>query len=114
MKSGLIITAILLGSALTGCSQSVPSCSDSETTELVVEISNGELTRTIGQEVANEIELGVEAIRTTDTNEKTGAFSCAANLSMSGPRGKNSLPITYTVEKTDNGEEFYVNVFGLK
>jgi len=113
MKSGLIITAIFVTGALTGCSQSVPLCGDSETTELVIEISNQKIESVYGKEKASEIDLAVESIRTTDTNEKTGAFSCAANLSMSGPKGKDTLPITYTVEMTDNGDEFYVNVYGL-
>ena len=113
MKLGLIVTTIFVSSALTACSQSVPTCSDSDTTELVIEISNGELAKSIGQEGANKIKLSVEAIRTTDTNEKTGAHSCAANLAFSGPKGNDSIPITYTVEMTDNGKEFYVNVFGL-
>ena len=113
MKLGLIFTAMVVSSALTGCSQSVPACSDSEATELVIEISNGELAKTVSPEMISKIKLSVDAIRTTDTNDKTGAHSCAANLAFSGPNGTNSIPITYTVEMTDNGEEFYVNVFGL-
>jgi len=113
MKLGLIITAMFLGGSLTGCSQSVPTCSDSEATDLVLQISNAEIVKVHGQEAAKTLELEVQAIRTTDTNSKTGAFSCAANLSMKGPKGSDNVPITYTVEMTDNGEEIYVNVYGL-
>ena len=40
------------------------------------------------------------------------SLECAANLEVSGPGGTHEAPITYTVEKTDDGD-FYVNVFGL-
>jgi hypothetical protein len=113
MKLGLIITSVFVGSILVGCSDSVPMCSDTETTNLVSEIANDKLVETYGKEYASKIKLGIEAIRTTDTNEKTGANTCAADMSMSGGNGQTSFPITYTVEVTDNGDEFYVNVFGL-
>lgn len=113
MKLGLIVTSVVMVSILSGCSQSVPACSDAEATDLVLEISNNKLVETYGAEYASKIKFGIDAIRTTDTHDKTGANTCAANISMTGENGQTSFPITYTVEMTDNGEEFYVNVFGL-
>lgn len=98
--------------ALTGCGSSVPGCSDSATTDLVVEIADRELVKQIGVELAKTITWEVTAIRTTDENEKTGALSCAADLQFTGPAKTETAPITYTVEATDDGD-FYVNVFGL-
>lgn len=105
---GIFIIWLLFGSG-----SSVPSCSDSDTKDLVVQISNDELTKQVGSKVANQVRMSVGAIRTTYTDEKTGAYECSAELDISGPNGKNSIPITYTVEMTDNGEEFYVQVLGL-
>lgn len=97
---------------LTGCGSSVPACSDRDTTDLVVEIADRELTKQIGEARAKTVTWQVTSIRTTDENEKTGALSCAADLQFSGPGGSETAPITYTVEATDDGN-FYVNVFGL-
>lgn len=105
---GVVSSAALLGA----CSNSVPGCSDSETKDLVIEIADRELAKQVGAERAKSVSWELTAIRTTDKNEKTGAFECAADMEVSGPGGKNSSPITYTVEATDDGD-FYVNVFGL-
>lgn len=107
------VCGLLVGSALlSACGSGVPGCSDSETTDLVVEIADREFTSQMGAELAKVLTWEVVAIRTTDENEKTGAFDCAANLQVTGPAGTKEAPITYTVEKTDDGN-FYVNVFGL-
>ena len=69
----------------------------------------------LGAEAAKAFSYDVQAIRTTETNEKTGAQQCAAELKINASSGgSNALPITYTVERTDDGKQFYVNVFGLK
>lgn len=102
---------------LAGCSSSAPKCSDSETTDLVLEISYEELARQLGSDLTSVMEkfnLAVNAIRTTDENEKTGAYACAAQLDFIGEGNSESLPITYTVELTDDGEQFYVSVLGLQ
>ncbi|MBQ4831875.1 hypothetical protein J8L70_01330 [Pseudoalteromonas sp. MMG010] len=113
MKKTLAISLSTLTLSLAGCGSNVPACNDSETKELVMKIANDELTRQVGQEVANEVNLDVLAVRTQHTNEQTGAHECAAELSISGKGGANELSITYTVEGTDDGESFYVNVSGL-
>ena len=111
----IIIPVMLSAVALTGCSQSVPTCSDTETTDLVEKIADREMGNYLGSEAAKMFSYTVSAIRTTSTNEQTGAHECAANLGItaSNTGQTNEAPITYTVEMTDNGEEFYVNVFGL-
>ncbi len=91
---------------LSACSNNVPACSDTQATDLVLEITDRELQmHGVG---ANEASISVDAIRTTDENEKTGAFDCAAELSING----TAYPITYTVEMTDDKRP-YVTVFGL-
>jgi hypothetical protein len=111
----LIIPAILSTIAISGCSQSVPKCGDTETTDLVKQIADREMGNQLGSEAAKMFSYTVGAIRTTSTNEQTGAHECAAQLGItaSNTGQTNEIPITYTVEMTDNGEEFYVNVYGL-
>ncbi|MEI6895600.1 MAG: DUF2628 domain-containing protein [Colwellia sp.] len=102
---------ILLASG--GFGSNVPECGSSDATNVVISISEDELIRTLGAEVAESISISVNAIRTTATNEQTGEYECAAQLFIRGPEATNDIPITYTIEMTNNGEEFYVNVFGL-
>ncbi|MBD1584170.1 hypothetical protein [Pseudoalteromonas sp. S16_S37] len=69
----------------------------------------------LGEDSAKLFTYEVLGIRTTNTHDKTGAHECAADLSIiASTTGKNKeIPITYTVELTDNGEEFYVEASGL-
>ncbi len=108
----LIIPALAI---LTGCSASVPRCSDIEVTEIIKGLANKEVTKKSGTETAAMFTYAVNSIRTTDENSNTGAFKCAAQLEVILDKSDISteIPITYTVELTDNGEEFYVTVTGL-
>jgi hypothetical protein len=98
---------------LVGCSDKAPDCSDSDTTDLVVQIANEQLVKLFGKEKAKLIKLSVETIRTTNVNEKVGSYECAADLRMTGENGSKTIPITYTSELADDGDSFYVNVGGL-
>ena len=112
MNKFLIILTITL--PLFGCSKSVPNCSDSLVTDLVKQIADREMANQMGIDFAKLFTYKVEAIRTTNTHEKTGAHDCAAELTLiKNKEVHNKLPITYTVEKTDKSDEIYVNVFGL-
>lgn len=112
-KSLLVISLIAL---ISGCSSSIPKCSDTEVTDTVKEISREEMISQLGPEVKNIFTYKVLDIRTTDQNENTGAYECAAQLEIHANTNDNAkeIPITYTVEQTDHGEGFYVNVFGLR
>ena len=104
----MVMSAGLLGSG-------VPKCGDSETVSLVKQIADREMGNQLGREAANIFSYKVGAIRTTSTNEQTGSYQCAAQLGITDSTTgvTNDIPITYTVEATDDGEEFYVNVYGL-
>jgi hypothetical protein len=92
----------------------VPGCSDEQTVDLVKKIMDREIGNELGRQTADLISYTVSAIRTTSTNEQTGAHQCAAQLGMSGAEGLASeIPITYGVEKTDSGDEIYVTVYDL-
>lgn len=106
MRYGLLLSAVGLVSA---CSNNVPKCSDPEAADLVLEITLDEIANSYGQARADELSLSLDAIRTTDENDKTGAFDCAAVID----NGEGTeFPITYTVEVTDD-KRTYVTVFGL-
>lgn len=110
-----VITFLAVLVFVSGCAKSVPKCSDSRVTDLVAEIADREMKNQIGEDDASGFKYTVGAIRTTATNEQTGAHECAAELGINHePTGESSdLQITYTVEVTDDGNDFYVNVFGL-
>lgn len=111
LKAALIVLAALF---VAGCSQSVPKCGDSETVDLVKQIADREMANQLGAEAAKSFYYKVSAIRTQSTNEQTGAHECAAQLGISTiTEQTNEIPIEYTVERTDKGDEFYVKVFGL-
>ncbi len=113
---GVIVALVFLNFiAVSGCSQSVPKCGDTKTIDLVTQIADREMGKQLGAEAAKIFSYSLGAIRTTNTNEQTGAHECACQLSItaSNTGQTNEIPITYTVEKTDKGDEIYVNVFGL-
>lgn len=104
---------------LASCSSTAPKCGDSETLNLVEQIL-------AENTVYDEFELIY--IRTTDKNEETGSFECAANVKMKNTNGgvnfmadnlidmvgvDKEISITYTVELTDSRDEFFVQVYGL-
>ncbi len=109
------LTVVFSVALLSGCTQSVPKCGDSETIDLVKEIANDEMGNQLGAEMQKLFSYSVDAVRTTHTNEQTGAHECAAQLGITASTTgqTNELSITYTVEMTDDGEHFYVNVYGL-
>ena len=109
----LTVVAVGLG-LVTACSNNAPGCSDPETLDLVKQIARNAITqklRLLQQEVA--FDLSVRTIRTKSDNTQTGAKTCAADLIATGNGNQTNTPITYTVEITDRGDEFIVNVYGL-
>jgi hypothetical protein len=112
VKKLLLAISILM--VFSGCSSSVPGCSDSETTDLVLQIAKPELQKYLFAQLDKAEYTGVNTIITTNTDEKTGFHECKAELekSFNGKEIKQSVPITYKVEQTDKGK-LYVTVRGL-
>lgn len=113
MKIISTLNALLIAITLIGCSNTAPKCSDQETLDTIVQIARGEIEKQAGKETASKVKIELTAIRTTDTNEKIGSFACASEINVIVDGISNKTPITYTVELIDDGEQFYVNVFGL-
>lgn len=112
LKFATSICAVLV---IAGCTKQVPKCNDTESLELVKQIANTEMANQLGLEASNLFSYSLGFIRTQSTDDETGAHECAAELYIkaSNTGDTNTLPITYTVELTDDGKEIYVNVFGL-
>lgn len=101
------------GLLLAACSNSAPKCADKPTIDLVLQIAREEIVRQLGQPMVNQLEMRLDAIRTTASDSKTGAQQCAAQLIFKGPAGESKSDITYKSERTDQDGRQYVTVFGL-
>lgn len=112
LKFATSICAVLV---IAGCTKPVPKCNDTESVELVKQIADKEMANQLGLEASKLFSYSLGAIRTQSTDSDTGAHECAAELYIkaSNTGDSNTLPITYTVELTDDGKEIYINVFGL-
>ncbi|WOO48774.1 hypothetical protein R2S03_15030 [Hafnia alvei] len=111
---------------LTGCDAGTPKCNSEDARELVVKIAHenhgqkalyNALVR-MGLPVGtkfNDVNFSVINIRTTGNNSQLNIYQCAADLELShrAAREKRSIPITYQIQKTDDSNQFYINVYGL-
>lgn len=104
-------TGLMLLVGLSGCG-GTPKCSDSETKDLVIEIAKGQLKKAGMGSLIPKLDFEVENIRTTKHHKDVDSYECAADFKMEGDKVK-TLPITYTVQSTDDGDKFYVNVYGF-
>ena len=69
---------------------------------------------TEGDSSASGPDLALSAIRTTAFDENTGTYTCAADLEFALQGEQTKVPITYTSELVESGEnDFYVTVYGL-
>jgi ribosomal protein RSM22 (predicted rRNA methylase) len=116
----MFLSVFVLGVILLGCSKSAPDCNDINTKNMVIEISKGEILKQLrdvisnAEEVVSELTLSVEAVRTSNFNKDTGKYECAADLLVHWPKKDTRTPIIYTSELVDDGESFYVSVYGLE
>lgn len=106
----LIIAAISL---ITGCAKPAPKCSDEKTIGSVLQITKEQASKRVP---LDDLVIKLEAIRTTGTDDKTGAQSCAGEIVMESKKMGNiplpKIPITFKSEMTDT-KEHYVSVKGL-
>ncbi|MCS3434039.1 hypothetical protein [Klebsiella sp. BIGb0407] len=115
-KLGLLAGIGAMLGILVGCDTKTPNCSGEETQALVHQIVQKELVKAypnVPQDKLNSLQISLNAIRTQSHNAERDSYSCAANLTFSRFGQNNSTPITYTIEKVDNGQHFYVQVYGL-
>ena len=67
-----------------------------------------------GMTLDKDVHISVENVRTISHESGLDVYQCAADLTFTKPDLKNSLPITYRIQKNDEGKgQFYINVSGL-
>jgi len=110
---GLILSAVSF--SIIACSSKTPKCSDSETKDLVIDIVKQQFSRVGFGNDLNKLEMKVENVRTIEYQKNIDKYTCKAELIMRNKENnkQQSFPITYTVQKTDDGKRFYVEVYGL-
>lgn len=132
----MLMTAIF---ALAGCSNNAPNCSDQKVldtlTQLPIEDTlKGAAVYSAKMKAQNKPPEEIAAydayiaksiaaaknaktiytnIVTTEANDKTGFYACAATVEVTAEGKTNKWNFTYTVEKTNDGKSFHVNSKGL-
>ena len=113
LVKGLILGVVSF--SIIACSSSTPKCSDSRTKELVINIAKQKLSNIGFGDVIDKLDFKVDNVRTIEYQKSIDRYSCQADLIIKNKENNQSkdFPITYTVQKTDDGKKFYVEVFGL-
>ncbi|WP_281556846.1 DUF2628 domain-containing protein [Thalassomonas sp. RHCl1] len=111
IASPLLALGLLFGLAWQLMPVQTPQCYSSEVTELVIELSEKEILKHLAPSETSDLNLTLKAINTTDMDEQTLAYQCAAQLQLDGPDISNSIPVNYSVALIDNGKAFNVSVF---
>lgn len=102
---------LILGCAIiiAGCGDNTPKCNSTDTIETAVSI----IKRQYAQMNFSKVEI--KNVRTTGKDKDIGMSQCAADVDLGYTSGVNyTKPITYTTQLTDDGENIYVNIWGLQ
>lgn len=111
MKRTMLLVLIAAG-LLAGCGEKTPKCSSDDAKNLVVDIARKTIEK--GMTLDKDVRISVENVRTISYESGLDVYQCAADLTLTKPDLQNSLPITYRIQKTDEGKgRFYINVSGL-
>ncbi|EDT1278126.1 hypothetical protein IC336_002828 [Salmonella enterica] len=111
MKRTMLLVLIASG-LLAGCGEKTPKCNSDDAKNLVVDIARKTIEK--GMTLDKDVLISVENVRTISHQSELDVYQCAADLTFTKPDLKDSLPITYRIQKTDEGRgQFYINVSGL-
>ncbi len=114
MKKFIVSTLILVSAfSLSGCFGGTPKCGDKETKDLVIQIAKDELINQGLSKIIPSLSFTVKHIRTIKHDKDTDSYKCDADFEMIGDKIE-TIPITYSVIMTDDGENFYVHVLGFR
>lgn len=111
MKRTMFMVLIAAG-LLAGCGEKTPKCSSDDAKNLVVDIARKTIEK--GMTLDKDVRISVENVRTISHESGLDVYQCAADLTFAKPNMKNSLSITYRIQKTEDDKgQFYINVYGL-
>ena len=107
------IPQVLIAAGLmVGCGDKTPKCNSDDAKNLVVDIARKTIEK--GMTLDKDVRISVENVRTISHESGLDVYQCAADLTFTKPDLKDSLPITYRIQKTDDGKgQFYININGL-
>ncbi len=111
MKINILLVLIAAG-LIVGCGDKTPKCNSDDAKNLVIDIARKTIEK--GMTLDKDVRISVENVRTLSHESGLDVYQCAANLTFAKPNIKDSLPITYRIQKTDdNNGQFYISVSGL-
>jgi len=107
-----IFITLIIAFILSGCNEDTPKCSSTDAKNLVIDISRKEIEKSLKLDAG--VSISVNNVRTLNHDSKLDVYQCAADLTFANPNLKQDIPITYRIQKTDEGKgQFYINVYGL-
>lgn len=111
MKINILLLLIAAG-LIVGCGDKTPKCNSDDAKNLVVAIARKTIEK--GMTLDKDVQITVENVRMVSHESNLDIYQCAADLKFAKPNMKDSLPITYRIQKTEDGKgQFYINVSGL-
>ncbi|EOI1395882.1 hypothetical protein PE051_14130 [Enterobacter asburiae] len=111
MKINILLLLIAAG-LIVACGDKTPKCNSDDAKNLVVDIARKTIEK--GMTLDKDVRIWVENVRTVSHESGLDIYQCAADLTFAKPNMKDSLPITYRVQKTEDGKgQFYINIYGL-
>lgn len=103
---------LIIAFILSGCNEDTPKCSSTDAKNLVIDISRKEFEKSLKLDA--DVLISVNNVRTLSHDSKLDVYQCAADLTLIKPNLKQDIPITYRIQKTEEGKgQFYINVYGL-
>lgn len=105
MRRILLLVASLLTALLTGCGQSVATCSTPEVLETLHDAIVGGLADSPYKERFSN-NLKIDGVVTLDVDKNVNAYECKANLAYTDQEGQaHNREISYGVRQVETGEE---------
>ncbi|STQ58547.1 Uncharacterised protein [Pseudescherichia vulneris] len=107
-----MLLVLIAASLLADCGEKTPKCRSDDAKNLAVDIAIKTIEKVMTLD--KDVQISVENVRTISHESSLDVYQCAADLTFTKPNLQNSLPITYRIQKTDEGKrKFYINVLGI-
>lgn len=107
-----ILLLLIAANLIVGCGDKTPKCNSNDAKNLVVDTARKTIEK--GLTLDKDVQISVENVRTVIHESGLDVYQCTADLTFAKPNMKDSLPITYRIQKTDEGKgQLYINVSGL-